>query len=209
VTRRAAEGGFTLLETLIAVALLGLTVTLLLGGVQLGTRVLDSAGRRTDQGAELAAAAEFLRSRLAEAQPVTAKPRPDAKPKVVFDGRRDALALVRLASPYQAQGGYQRLTLGLDRDPGIPALVAGAGPYREAPDGEAEAPARRSVLLADVATVEFAYFGRDAANRPPAWHQEWREQPDLPSLVRLRIAFRDGRQPPDLLVAPRLANGGK
>jgi general secretion pathway protein J len=177
--------------------------------VQLGTRVLDGASRRTDQGAELAAAVDLLRSRLAEAQPVSVKPRAEAKPQVAFDGRADALSLVRLASPFQAQGGYQRLSFRLDQGQGNPSLIATAAPYRTTAEEAVGAPARSSLLLADLAAVEFAYFGRDAANQPPVWHAEWRDRPELPSLVRVRIAFRDGRRPPDLLVAPRLANGGK
>jgi len=90
-----------------------------------------------------------------------------------------------------------------------PALVASAAPYPPLPDGAAGAPPRRSMLLADVAAVEFAYFGRDAENRRPAWHAEWHDRPALPVLVRMRIAFNDGRQSPDLIVAPRLAQGGK
>ena len=210
MTGRSAEGGFTLLEMLIAVALLGLTATLLLGGVQIGTRVLEGTTRRTDRSAEVAAALDFLRSRLAEAQPLSVKDaeQPEAKPKVAFDGAQNGLSLIRLASPYQAQGGYQRLSVSLAQGGGGPALVASAAPYPPLPDGAAGAP-RRSILLADVAAVEFAYFGRDGENRRPVWHAEWHGRPALPLLVRLRIAFSDGRQSPDLMVAPRLAHGGK
>lgn len=58
-----------------------------------------------------------------------------------------------------------------------------------------------------VQSVAFFYFGNSDPNRAPAWHVEWRNQPRLPLLVRVHIAFADRKraQWSDLVVAPHVA----
>ena len=53
---RAAERGFTLLELLVAITLLGLLMAALFGGLRLGTRVWETADARLDSSANRRAA---------------------------------------------------------------------------------------------------------------------------------------------------------
>ena len=46
--RNNRQAGFTLLEVLVAMALLGFLSTMLLGGVQLATRIMESSRRHSD-----------------------------------------------------------------------------------------------------------------------------------------------------------------
>jgi general secretion pathway protein J len=193
------QAGFTLLEVLVATALAGLLSLMLLGGVQTGGQVLEKSGARADRLARLGAASAYLRSHLAAAVPLEA--RQDGGTAVRFEGRPDSLSFIGLASPWQAVGGYQAVTLRVaPRADGI-ALIADWQPDRP---GET---ARSSTLLDDLAAAEFSYFGMAAGQSRAAWHDHWQNQPVLPGLIRLRLKLNDGREPPALLVAPRLTRG--
>ena len=65
----------------------------------------------------------------------------------------------------------------------------------------------RSRLIANVESVELAYFGKDRSDKAPVWHDQWKDQIALPQLVRVRVRFPSGdpRPWPDLVVAPRIA----
>ena len=66
-TARAGQG-FTLLELLVAITLLGLLMAALLGGLRLGARVWETGEDRLDASARIQVVQDFLRQRLAEAR---------------------------------------------------------------------------------------------------------------------------------------------
>jgi general secretion pathway protein J len=206
---QAGDGseGFSLLEMLIALTLFGLVTVMLFGGLQLGTRVMESGGKRSEQASRLSVASEFLRAQLAQAQPVerTEGERIDGKMPIEFDGAADSVAFVGPTSAYQPVGGLQTLNIYTDRQGGKARLMADWRPYRTGGDMPSDEAGRRSVLFDDVSSVELAYFGALTNKEKPRWRQEWRDQTALPSLVHMRVAFRDGRTSPDLFVALKLA----
>ena len=113
-TGLSREAGFTLVEMLIGVALLGLLSVLLMGGVTSGTRVLEASRRHSDAIAQLSASYNFLRGMLSRAQPLPQAARAGERPLVAFDGRVDGLSIVTRSPAYIATGGYQRLSLAVE-----------------------------------------------------------------------------------------------
>ncbi len=78
------QRGFTLLEILVAVTLLGLLMAALFGGVRLGVRAWEASGARLDDDARLTAVQDFLRERLTQAYEVDGS--------VIGGGRRPSWA---------------------------------------------------------------------------------------------------------------------
>ena len=70
--RQAAEHGFTLLELLAAIMLLGLLMAVLFGGLRLGARVWETADARLDASTRIQIVQDFVRQRLAAALPLEA-----------------------------------------------------------------------------------------------------------------------------------------
>ncbi len=203
--------GFTLIEVLIAVSLLSLLTMLLMGGVRFGVRVMDSETRRVDRTMQLSAALGFLRERLEQAQPLGLPVDEKGNAPVVFVGEPDKLTFVGVTPPYLAIGGYELVTIHVDRRDGQERLVATWHPYRrtalregnQQPSARRETAGRDTVLFGDAVAVEFNYFG-SAAGEPSHWQPEWRDRPTLPALVRIRVTLRDGDPTPELVVALRL-----
>ncbi|HUZ75081.1 MAG TPA: prepilin-type N-terminal cleavage/methylation domain-containing protein [Stellaceae bacterium] len=196
--------GFTLVEMLISVALIGLLTVFLFGGLRFGARAVDAGSERADRSAQLATAQGFLLAALQNAQALSMTPGA-ARRVIDFDGAPDRLAFVTLPPAYLAMGGLQRLTLAVvggrnGRRLTVTWKLAARGAVRNAP-GEL----RPSVLFDHVRKVAFGYFGVVPPDRTSRWHDRWSDSADLPLLIRLRIVLADGSFVPDILVAPRQA----
>jgi general secretion pathway protein J len=195
--------GFTLVEILVAITLLGLLMAALFGGVQLGVRAWEASEERLDESSRLATVQGFLRERLAQAYLLEdLAPRADAVPP--FMGEPDRLSFVTLM-PEHLGGGFQRMVLAVTAAAEESDLTIAWWPA-ELDDAAVDPEVLRSrALLAGVAELRLAYFGSVERNQPPAWHEVW-GQPDLPQLVRVQLRFpdQDVRSWPDLIVRPMI-----
>lgn len=194
--RRTSEAGFTLLELLVSLAILGLMAATLLSGLVTGRRVWERVETRTGESEEVAAAQNALRDMIE-----TIYPRGSfdgSRPHVEFAG--DARGFSFQGAPARAQGpSYPWLhRIGLSQA-GALTLYA-ANPLSVSPGREATA----RPLIGEVTGVEFAYFGPTDFDPRPRWRDRWRDQSALPEAVRVRLSFRpsDRRFWPDLVAQP-------
>lgn len=199
----SSQHGFTLLELLVSMVLLAFLTTMLLGGLNLGTRHLQHQSDRLDRSSRIALAQNFMRAQLADARTIADTAVPGQA--IIFDGRLDGIDFIGPAPESVANGGLGTLAIdfaeGHDGAPGD--LLVGWRPY----PADRAASAHRSVLLDQVRQASFAYYGAAAPGEAPSWHSAWHGRNYLPSLVRLRLAFADGAAMPELVVALRLATG--
>lgn len=212
---RAGDGGFTLLELLVAITLLGLLMAALFGGLRLGARVWETSETRLDAAARIQVVQDFVRQRLATALPLEA-PLPEEGDgyRPLFLGEADAARFATLM-PEHLGTGVALMELALsesDEEEGGTDLVLRWRPFEPYP-GTAEdlqavpdvAPEER-VLLERVEALELAYFGALGPDEPPDWWQAWQGQIELPQLVSLRVRFAEGdpRRWPELVVHPTI-----
>ena len=202
------DGGFTLIETLVSIALLALVVAFLPGLLQLGTRAMQSR-TRLDAISAAGPARQFISQQLASATAVLQR-RPDGRLQLAFDGRRDQLTFVGPASLGAPQTGMQDYRI---------ALVAGNGASGASQRSlsvairpfslQADTPVTNAVLLRDLTKLSFRYFGRRGGDDSARWHEEWIDEPALPQLVEMRNEFVSAQPAAGrpLIVVLRLANG--
>ncbi|HET6518573.1 MAG TPA: prepilin-type N-terminal cleavage/methylation domain-containing protein [Geminicoccaceae bacterium] len=205
------RGGFTLLELLVAITLLGLIMTMAFSGLRLGTRAWEAADEREH---DVYLVQQLLRTRLGAAylspefgatwQSETGEEEP------LFDGGPDYVSFVAPLPELFGVGGLYRVTVeAVDEGGGRLALVMSwrllrvGADVAAALDAGAEERDRR-VLLDGLEGVEFAFLGPDENTGEAVWRDGWREQPTLPTLIRLVAEHPDEPWPP-LVVAPRMA----
>ena len=210
--RRPREQGFTLLETLITLALLSLTLTLIAGSIGYATRALNEAKRR-ERVMPVAIVLDFLRNQLLAAKPELVGDQKGA-PQLAFSGGENDLWLVNsfegettrsglyllhfelgAAGPTGTANGSKTLWLSLfpfDANAGLEALPTVT---------------ERRALIQNVADVRFRYFGLSNTDSKVDWSKAWVNEPSLPQLIDMAIDFAatDQRQSTELVVAPRLS----
>jgi len=194
------QKGFTLLELLIGMVLLGLLLTLLFGGLRLGARSWDSGDKRVEDSAQLRAIHGFMRRELSQVFPLRWKNEVD--PRLAFAGERDALKFVA-PMPVQVNGGGLYL-FGLELEKGEEGqrvIMKRALTNPAAKDFSSLEQGEKSVLVDHVENMAIAYFGAATVESDPGWREKWDDPNRLPLLVRIQVKLSDGRNWPDLVVS--------
>ncbi len=202
--RKRRAGGFTLVELLVALVLLGFISVLMLGGMRFGARAWEAGGARIQRVADVQVAQRFLRRQIAAARPLAS--RQDGQSSVTgFVGDGTRMRLIAPLPAHLALGGLYRISLFVDAHDGRDRLMLAWQLYQSEDDDDLRpAEGQESVLVDDVAEVEFAYLRAAAEGGDTEWVDRWEDEAELPALVRIEIAFDDddGRTWPPLIVAP-------
>jgi general secretion pathway protein J len=202
--RAAPSAGFTLLELLVALALIGLMAVVLSGGLRFGARVWEASRQATEAVGEVAAVRAFLRRRIAAVQPL-----PFARQAGVvggaLDGAGDALQFVTLMPPHVGRGGFHHVALAMAQ--GGRGLRLGWWPLGGAPDGPGSG---TRLLLRGAEAIEISYFGALRDGDAEAWRTDWPAGQGLPRLLGIKLRFPEGdpRFWPELIVPIRAAGSG-
>ncbi|HEY7788375.1 MAG TPA: prepilin-type N-terminal cleavage/methylation domain-containing protein [Casimicrobiaceae bacterium] len=197
--------GFTLLELIIALVLLGLLSGVLFGSVKLAGRSTNSGEAKTEAASSMRLAQEFLRTNLEAQHPL--RMRKIVEWPLLFAGASDELRYASELPPRVAGGGIWFYRLRVSADDARSPLVL----ERMIPDLSADAPpefvnADRSILAEGIASLRLGYFGRDpdaASSVAPSWRDHWNDPQRLPLLIRIDVTPKTGAPWPALYVAPR------
>lgn len=199
----SSQAGFTLLELLIAMTVLALLMTLTFGGLTFGARAWERTLQTTSDVLDLRASQTLLRNALGHAYPRLVAKGAEAA-FVDFDGTPTRVRF--LAPPPQvfAAGGRASFDLRADTQGGRTKLVLAIGP--EIP-GATPTPIAEDILLDNVKSISFSYFGSPGQQETETWRDTWQNRMNLPKLVRVHVEFAEGdaRIWPDLIVATQIA----
>ena len=205
-TKVGSEAGLTLIETLIGLTLMGMTLALLFNGLYVMGRSARAGHAQLAQNDRHRVVQTFLRREIGEAVPLSGGRGEDAR--LFFEGMAAQLRFFGELPAHRGGGGVHEMRLALRRDNGTAHLTLShrnAWPERlnqAADDGAWE----RVSLVEDVRSLAFSYYGnfqRDFADASPTWRNSWADAGELPELVKIAVAFEDGRRWPDLVIPVR------
>ncbi|MGI9375010.1 MAG: prepilin-type N-terminal cleavage/methylation domain-containing protein [Tsuneonella suprasediminis] len=203
-----AEAGFTLIEMLVSLGLLGMAAVLLMQG--LASAGLIAQRSRATRGSldEIVAAQNVLRTTIERLRPIT---RTDsAIPIVELRGTAGVLTFVGPPFDREAPDALQRFRLTRTASGDLVLYTAHSrklGIDRSGTDLVGWIPNR---LLTGVRDLSISYFGPPRPGAARAWQDRWWDRSTTPELVRIRVAFGNGdrRIWPDLFVRPRATSHG-
>jgi general secretion pathway protein J len=200
---RHRDSGFTLLELLVALSVLGFLVIALNQGVRTGLEFWGVQNRQISSTAELDSAARVLRTLLSGIPilPAAAANARNPPIAIAFAGKADKVTFV--GDLPNGLGGNQRAEITLMLHDGRLVLVW--SPHRHELAGAVPA-ATETELMSRVDRLQLAYWGAPSTGPPESWLAEW-DGPLLPKLIRVRLTFAKGdrRHWPDLIAAPLLS----
>jgi general secretion pathway protein J len=179
------QSGFTLIETLVALALMGLVLSAL---ANLTAQWLPNWNRgidRVQRSETIGIALQRIADDLAVAQSVPISR--SEKPQPFFSGSEQAVTFVRTAVGPNAGLGLDVVHLGETTDQGGLATVRSRALFKPLPPESPVADQLRFsepvVLLRAPYRLSFAYAGDDHA-----WKSSWRDSERLPAKVRLTVS---------------------
>jgi len=195
------QRGFTLVELVIAMALLGAMMVLLYSGLTFGLRGWDAAdanGRRT---ADRRIAFNFLRREIGETFPMRFKD--SMTLKMAFEGRENSLRFVSSRPAGISASGLS--LVGLQVEEGADRRARNLVMRRAMPDDAAKDfgpldKAETSILFEGIDSVAFQYYGSENDFTEATWVDSWDFAARIPQMVRVRIKVADGSMLPEMVV---------
>ncbi len=203
------QRGFTLLELLISLTLLGLILVLLFGGLRLSVRSWDSVQQKVDNLNSVRSVEGFLRREMEQIYPYRWKNVP--APRYAFVGERHKLYFVAPMPSRIGVGGLYAIALEFEQTGNGRRLTwkhVPVGPHMQ--DFSTVDPVKEMALaeteLSAVEDIWLTYFGRETASAAPRWVDRWDSTVTMPQLIRIQVRFTDGSEWPEFVVAPLLAS---
>jgi general secretion pathway protein J len=183
-----SKGGFTLLELVVALTLLGLVSGLALGLLKTGTLALDRGLRVSEDVGTVDAVQSVLRKGLASAYPLV------REGEQIFAGSDHSVTLWTVLPEALTDDGLAEVKIGLEAEDAMASLV-----FQWRRPGEPMW--QKTTLLKGIEDVHFFYFGGQEG-----WQPTWIGRKRLPEAIRIVIRFsaRDRRVWPGFIVAPKL-----
>jgi general secretion pathway protein J len=196
---RVHSKGFTLLEMLLAITLIGIMLVLIGSALTSSRHTLEMTDRYVSRLTEVRAAQDFMRQALQQALPLALSHESQPKDNVLTGSDQTIRFVAPL--PRSLKGGLQTHSMALERsDTGTQDLIVTFTPISPAnaqPWGEPQH------LLENVRSIRLAYRGLDNAQVPTGWIATWLWPDRLPNYVRVEMEIEGPVQWPTLTVALR------
>lgn len=199
----SSTAGFSLIEGLVGVALLGLLSALILQCLHLAGTVAGQQRAGAVQLEDVVAAQRVLRHSIERLRPM---PRLDAAGAVVeARGSEGVFTYIAPPSAGFAPAALQRFRLTRTATGDLvlyAASIRAAGTDRSGMDLTDWQPL---TVLRGVRGLSISYFGADVSGANRGWQNTWWDRSRPPELVRIRVTFAPGdrRIWPDLIIRPR------
>jgi general secretion pathway protein J len=197
--RPMPHGGFTLIEMLVALALMGMIAVILITSLQIGGHTWQRVMRGASGTEDIAQAQEILRLRLGSLYPDDGIARDFNHPAYLMS---DGTSLeFSGAAPEASADGILRYQITV-------SVTSGALEIRSWPDKGARldnlGDSKPEALLPHVASMAVQFWLKPETG-PGRWVDRW-DSKKIPQLVRIDVAFapNDKRRWPPLYIEPRV-----
>jgi general secretion pathway protein J len=194
--RGERENGFTLIEVLLALGIVGATLAIVFGGLRVGLAAWQRGEERTAALDHTRSLAVLLERAVEGAYPYRIGAEGKQEARILFDGLPDRLTFATLSPPFPTAAPAAFTAVSLSGDAAGLALRQQILPNSLELD-------RLPPFLVDARTsgLRFRYLGRE----PEAWRDTWdvRTEEGLPHAVEIILITRAGRSgAPQTLTIP-------
>lgn len=194
------RNGFTLIEVLIAMTLLGIMVVLLFSSLKIAAESWNAGEGKIIEVNKKAVVYQFFKRHLTGIRPVTEQLSEkdiadNVEPQQLFRGQARNMRFVAALPQSSARKGLQVFDIAPNRANASTLMVA-LRPYQQTEPGQVDQPV---ILLEGVKAFAFSYFGKPDENTDASWFDEWQGLDHLPQLIKVTILLKDNSYWPDMI----------
>jgi general secretion pathway protein J len=193
------QSGYSLVELLVVLALLGFIAIAMSGGISFGTRAWEKSGVQVDAIERVEGAQNLLRTLLQRVVPRDLDPS-NPVDLDLFRATRDRMSFTALSPSAIDANGLARFVLQVTEKAGKKQLNLSW-------TGVSGATLRQTQnLIVDASDISFAFAVLDQTG-VFVWHDDWVEQSGAPALIAIRARFPAAvrAQWPELVIRPRIS----
>ena len=173
--------GFTLLELLISLVMIGVIAIIITGAIRLGIRSLNTGETKIDHLERTRASFNIIDSQIQSQIPLIFEE--NGEKKYYFQGDRESLQFSTNYSLWGAQKGYVMVRYKVESDDtgkqflAISENIIGTNSNREAR------------LFTAVDAIHFEYFFKDTTEEKGKWVEKWTDTANIPEKVNFHLIY--------------------
>lgn len=193
---RISHNGFTLLELLISLAIIGMIAVIVTNALRLSSHTVSTGEKRIESLERTRTSLHIIDSQIQSQIPLTYED--DDEKKYYFQGERESVQFPSSYSLWGGQRGYVLVRYAVRPDEtgkqmlSISETIMGTGSTRE------------SVLFKAADAIYFEYFLKDPTEEKGEWVDRWRDTGNIPEKIKLHLV--QGRK--DLLFVIPMRTAG-
>ncbi|NOU23449.1 MAG: prepilin-type N-terminal cleavage/methylation domain-containing protein [Methyloglobulus sp.] len=196
---RKASAGFTLIEVLIAMTLLGIMVVLLFSSMKICADSWQKGEDKITEVNDVAVVYQFFQHHLSAAFPLWDDFSDQNNKAFSFQGKSQELQFVSAFPASAKKSGLQLFSLKLINDGDEQLIQVSIIPFFPVARGE-EWRNEEVILLRHVRKFSLSYFGSDDPQAEAYWQDDWLEKQAQPRLVKIKIERDDDSFWPEIIV---------
>lgn len=199
---RRSDGGFTLVEALVALTLTAGVGLALLQAYLFGSHSWERASERSQTIEDRLLVYETVRGWIENLAPLRVTDRPEFQ---IFpiEGTPTTLTLTGYLLRDGDRQGQTRIAISFDQNTATLSLrLVG----EEVALSMINPEGRDRVMLTGIEDLTFGYFERGGPGKPGRWIERWEHRQDLPAAIRMSLRERGDRRDswPPLIVRPKV-----
>jgi general secretion pathway protein J len=172
--------GFTLLELVISLAILGIIVMIIAGAMRLGFRSVEAGEKKIESIDRIRAALNIIDAQIQSEIPITYT-NEDGSRRYYFEGNRSSMVFSTNYSLWGGETGYVLAHYKVDSD------VSGLQSLFISENIIGIDSTRQTKLFDSFNEIYFEYFYKAPTDEQGSWVNEWTEDTDIPEKVRVHL----------------------
>lgn len=174
-----SESGFTLLELLISIVMLGIIIVILVGALRLGFRSVDTGEKKIDSIERMRVALSIIDSQIQSQIPLAYEA--EGATQYYFVGARDSLQLSTNYSIWGGQKGYVIVSYRVSLEEEGKAILYASEHIVGMED------VRETKLLDAFDDIYFEYFYKGPTDEVGNWVEEWTDTSQIPPKIKIHL----------------------
>jgi general secretion pathway protein J len=172
--------GFTLLEMVISLAILGIIVLIITGAMRLGFRSVEAGEKRIESMDRIRASLNVIDAQIQSEVPITYTD-VDGSRRYYFEGDKTSMVFSTNYSLWGGETGYVLAHYKVDSD------ISGLQSLSISENIIGIESTRQTKLFDSFNEIYFEYYYKAPTDEEGSWVEEWTEDTDIPEKVRVHL----------------------